>query len=270
MTHAPVIPPADAARPARTDSYRSILRSLTRAQKAAARGAPAYSIYVNRRLGRLLAAGAYKLGLTPNQVTGLSAVFTFAALLSLAVVPPTVVHGILVALGLVIGYALDSADGQVARLRGGGGPAGEWLDHVVDCVKTSTLHLVVLVAAYRYFELSSDLLLLIPIAYAIVGAVNFFAMILNDQLKAVYSGSRKSVYSAGGSTLVRSLLVAPTDYGLMCLIFVLLGTPVVFFGVYSLLFVANLGHTVLALRKWFRDMKLMDPRHTRPTEGTNS
>ena len=69
---------------------------------------------------------------------------------------------------------------------------------------------------------------------------------------------------------MRSLRVAPTDDGLMCLIFVLLGTPVVFFGLYSLLFVANLGHTVLALRKWFRDMKLMDPRHTRPTEGTNS
>ena len=59
------------------------------AQKGRARGAPAYSVFVNRPVGRLLAAIAYRLGLTPNQVTVISAVFTFAGIGLLAVLPPT-------------------------------------------------------------------------------------------------------------------------------------------------------------------------------------
>ncbi|MCU1569988.1 MAG: putative glycosyl transferase [Naasia sp.] len=254
QTYAPAA--GSSARP----GYGETLRTLAVAQKAAAPGAPAYSVYINRKLGRFLAAGAYLLGLTPNMVTAISASFTFAAILAIAIVPPTLFLGIAVALSLAVGYAFDSADGQVARLRGGGGPAGEWLDHVVDCIKISSLHLAVLISAYRFFSLPSDLLLLVPIGYAIVGAVSFFAMILNDQLKAVYSGSKKSKYPSGGSTLLRSLLVVPTDYGLLCLVFVLLGAPQVFFAAYALLFVANLGYTALALPKWFRDMTRIDHR----------
>lgn len=235
-------------------SYRAVVRKLAGAQKAAAPGAPAYSVYVNRRLGRFLAAAAYLVGLTPNGVTAISALFTFSAIISLAVFPPSLLLGLLVTLGLVLGYAFDSADGQVARLRGVGGPQGEWLDHVVDCTKTASLHLAVLITLYRHFALSTEWLLLIPIGYSVVASVNFFAVILNDQLRAVYSGSRKSVYAAGGSTLVRSILLAPTDYGLICYVFVLIAVPWLFVIVYGLLFLANLGHTVLALRKWFGDM----------------
>ena len=54
-------------------SYRDTVRQLASAQKGAARSAPAYSRFVNRRLGRLLAAWAYRRGLSPNAVTGLSA-----------------------------------------------------------------------------------------------------------------------------------------------------------------------------------------------------
>jgi phosphatidylglycerophosphate synthase len=246
--------------------YRDVVRQLAGAQKAVARGAPAYSVYVNRRLGRLIAAAAYLAGLSPNAVTGISAIFTFGAIISLAAFPPSLLLGILVTFGLVIGYALDSADGQVARLRGGGGPQGEWLDHVVDCIKTSSLHLAVLVTMYRHFDLPSEALLMVPIGYTVVASANFFAMILNDQLRAVYSGSRKSVYSAGGSTILRSILVAPTDYGLICFVFLLLAVPGLFVVVYALLFVANTGHTVLALGKWFRDMRNV----ARPSDPTVS
>ncbi len=221
-----------------------------------ARGAPAYSIYVNRPFGRRLAAGAYLLGLTPNVVSLISAVFTFGAIILLATVPPATWLGLVIAMLLVVGYAFDSADGQVARLSGGGSAAGEWLDHVLDCVKSSTLHIAVLISVFLHFELSSQLWLLVPIGFSVVSAVSFFASILNDQLKARYvtvevPGNPKS------STPLRALLGIPTDYGILCLSFLILGWPKLFFAVYVVLFVANFGYLAIASVKWFGDMKML-------------
>jgi phosphatidylglycerophosphate synthase len=236
----------------RAESYGSTVRRLSSAQKSAARGGPAYSIYVNRKLGRYLAAAAHQAGLTPNAVTAISAVFTFSGIIVLALAEPSWTAGLLVTLLLVIGYALDSADGQVARLRGGGSPSGEWLDHVVDSAKVSSLHLAVLITAFNNFDLPNPALLLVPVAFTVVAAVSFFAMILNDLLKAIHSTAKRG----GGRppTLMRSLLGVPTDYGVLCFVFILLGAPAVFFAVYSVLFVLNAGYLALALVKWFRDM----------------
>ncbi|WP_104081615.1 CDP-alcohol phosphatidyltransferase family protein [Cryobacterium sp. Y11] len=242
--------------PARTvrssETYFETVRRLSSAQKTAARGAPAYSIYVNRRVGRYLAAGAYRLGLTPNNVTTISAVFTFSAIGLLAIVEPSWLLGIVVWLLLAIGYAFDSADGQVARLRGGGSPSGEWLDHVIDAIKISTLHLAVLITAFTHFALNDPAWLLVPIGFTAVAAVSFFAMILNDLLKAKHAPL--APLSTAPRTFLRSLLGVPTDYGVLCLAFVLLGAPILFFGLYAVLFVANGLYLVLALSKWFRDM----------------
>lgn len=235
-----------------TESYTEIVARLAGAQKKRAAGAPAYSIYVNRKAGRYLAAGAYKVGLTPNIVTAISAVFTFSGIAMLAILPPAWWVGVAVWLALAIGYAFDSADGQVARLRGGGSASGEWLDHVVDATKISTLHLAVLIMVFRHFEFTDPALYLIPMGYTVVAAVSFFAMILNDQLKAAYGF--KPAADARKSSPLRSLLVIPTDYGFLCLMFLLLGAPVLFFAVYTLMFVANTGHLLLASVKWFRDM----------------
>ena len=65
----------------------------------------------------------------------------------------------------MLGYALDSADGQLARLRGGGSLTGEWLDHVIDSFKISTLHLAVLVMAYRFFP-TPTWWLLVPLVFS--------------------------------------------------------------------------------------------------------
>ena len=231
------------------ESFAEVVARLAAAQKARAPGAPAYSIYVNRPLGRLLAAAAYLGGLTPNVVTAISAVFTFSGIVVITSVPPVPLVGVGIGLLLIIGYALDSADGQVARLRGGGSPSGEWLDHVVDAAKVSSLHLAVLISWFRFLELPSELLLLVPLGFAIVAAVLFFAMILNDFLRARDRGAQRP---AGGG--IRSLLVLPTDYGVLCIAFLLFGVPVVFVPVYGLLLLANTAYAVLALPKWFREM----------------
>ena len=128
--------------------YGSALSALATAQKSSS-GAPAYSRFVNRRLGRWAAAAAWVVGATPNQVTALSAVCTFAGIALVAAVPSGALVAVAVVLLLVVGYALDSADGQLARLRGGGSPAGEWLDHVIDATKIAVLHLAVFASWLR-------------------------------------------------------------------------------------------------------------------------
>ena len=70
-----------------------------------------------------------------------------------------------------------------------------------------------------------------------------------------------------GSTPLRSLAGAPTDYGVLVYVFLLLGLPTAFLVVYGLLLVANLGYLVLALPKWFRDMTALDPNRAPPKEA---
>lgn len=230
-------------------------RNLAMAQKGRARGAPAYSLYVNRPFGRVLASIAHALGLTPNQVTLISAAFTFGGIGLLMIAPPSIGLGVAVWLLLAIGYAWDSADGQVARLRGGGSPAGEWLDHIVDSAKLVTLHVAVVVGAYRFFDIDQDVWLMIPLAFAVISTVTFFGMILNDLLKGRL-GAPQAV-NQGGSSPVRALLGVPTDYGTVCFVFVLWGFPSTFMLAYSLLAVAAALYLCAALVVWFRKMRAL-------------
>lgn len=233
-----------------SESYAEILNRLRGAQKGRARGAPAYSIYVNRPVGRYLAAAAHLVGLTPNQVTAVSAVFTATGIALIAAAPQTVPVGVAVWLLLALGYAWDSADGQVARLRGGGSVAGEWLDHFVDSGKVIALHLAVLVGLYRADV--DEGYLWVPLLFTLVSGMTFFGMILNDLLK----GARGLASSAarGGASTARSLLLLPTDYGVLCLGFVLWGWVAGFQLVYGLLFAAASAFLALAALKWFREM----------------
>ena len=54
------------------------------------------------------------------------------------------------------------------------------------------------------------------------------------------------------------LLKLPTDYGLLCLTFILLGQVTWFVGVYTLLALAMLGYTALVLPKWYGDIRRLD------------
>lgn len=224
---------------------------LAQAQKGHARGAPAYSVYINRRIGRALAAVAFRLGLTPNQVSIISAVHSFAAIALIAAAPVNVPLGIVIALLLVLGYAWDSADGQVARLRGGGSPQGEWLDHFIDTLKISALHLAVLIGLARVLP-GLSWLLLIPIVFTVVASTTFSGMLLNDLLKG--KNAVASTHERGGGTLGRSLVLLPTDFGVLCLVFVLWGWTPAFLVGYGALCVAATLFLALAAVKWFREM----------------
>lgn len=248
-TSAPVRPAPEPREP-----LRATVARLAGAQKSS-KGAPAYSRFVNRPLGRVVAAVAYRLGLTPNGVSAISGTFSLAGILVLAVVRPTPATALAISALLVTGYAFDAADGQLARLRGGGSLAGEWLDHMIDAAKVSSLHIAVAVAVYRWFGVG-DGWVLVPLGFTVVAAVFFFGMILNDQLRRQRGlGARPG---APATSPLRSLAAVPTDYGVLCLAFLLLGAPRAFLVSYTVLFAGTTAYLLAALVAWFRQMQELD------------
>lgn len=235
------------------ETFRGTLDRLAGAQKGAARSAPAYSRFVNRRLGRVLAAWAYRRGLSPNAVTGISALCTFTAIALLPLVAPSALLGVVVSLLLVLGYAFDSADGQVARLTGKGSPAGEWLDHMVDATKIVTLPLALGVGLYR-FDVVDDVWLLVPALHAVAGSVYFFGMILTEQMRRA-AGVVSTAATGGRAPWLRSVLGIPTDYGTTCLVFLLLSVPTAFFVGYAAIVAATLVVAVAAAVSWYGQLR---------------
>ena len=246
-------------------------RALSAGAGKSNRGAPGYSRWINRPAGRQLAILAFRIGLSPNQVTLLSGLTSLVGIVVLALAPATVPVGFLVAFLLALAYALDSADGQVARMQGGGSRTGEWLDHVIDCVKIAALHSAVLVAWYRSYDLP-DAMLLVPIVFGIQASTYFFTKILTDQLRdsAAVSAAAAATPAAGAPVepmtppavsvddgrppVLASLLVLPLDYGLLCLTFVLLGFHQLFVWAYCALALMGVVLLVAAFGKWYRDL----------------
>lgn len=206
---------------------------------------PAYTRWVNRRLARSVAPVAVAWGLTPNVVTFLSAALSISGVAVLVFAPAETLAGIAAATLLAFGYVLDSADGQVARLTRSAGPAGEWLDHVVDAFRTPLIHTGVAIAYYVHHP--DDVWLMgVALAYALLSSGQFMSQILAEQLSTRHGRSM-----AETSGRVKSLVLIPTDPGTLCWAFALWGTPV-FAPLYVLLFAANLVHTVASLRRKHR------------------
>lgn len=235
------------------------MTQLRGAQKPA-RGAAAYSRFVNRPLGRPLAATAAVLGMTPSQVTALSALSTFSGVAAIALLPASIGSSVLISALLVLGYALDSADGQLARLTGAFSLSGEWLDHMFDAAKAVAIHLAVLVAWSRIPGLD-PVLLVVPGLFAVVASVFFFGMIAVDLLRRIHRLQHPEVpveERRGGTSLAYSMLVIPGDYGLLCVLFLLLWLPALFVPVYTLLAVANALLLLAAATRWHRALRALD------------
>nr|WSX81682.1 CDP-alcohol phosphatidyltransferase family protein [Streptomyces sp. NBC_00899]WSX82093.1 CDP-alcohol phosphatidyltransferase family protein [Streptomyces sp. NBC_00899] len=230
-------------------TYRQALRRLAAAQKAA-KGVSLYSRYVNRPAGRVLAAGAYRAGMTPNQVTLVSAAFSGGGIAALAVAAPSWGLAAAVYAALALGFAFDSADGQLARLLGTGGPAGEWLDHVVDCAKITAVHAAVLITFYRHFALPGDTWLLLPLGFQLAAVMIFFGGLLTDKLKPKAAPGAAPVPSR-----LRAVALLPVDYGVFCAVFLLLGSQDAFRYAYLALFAVHAVFLAAFLTKWFRELR---------------
>jgi phosphatidylglycerophosphate synthase len=231
-------------------TFREAMDSLSSSQKSRV-GVSLYSRYINRPVGRVLAAAAASTGVSPNGVTAVSALCTAVGLIVLVISPVGWVTGLFVAVLLVLGFALDSADGQVARLTGRGSLAGEWLDHVVDSGKMVAVHAAVLVAAARQGLLTGPWLL-IPLAYMLVAVVLFSGMTIFELLR------RTRPHPAGpprSPSAIRAVGLLPADYGILALAFLLWGASQIFFVVYAALGALTALITVALLLKWFRVLK---------------
>jgi phosphatidylglycerophosphate synthase len=235
------------------ESFGVTFRRLQHSQKSM-RNAPAWSRWVNRPLGRSLAVVAYHRGLTPNHVTAISAVFTMSALAVVMLVEPSWPVSIGVACALVFGHALDAADGQLARLRGGGSLLGEFFDHTVDAVKCAVVHVAVVVSLYRFGDLASDRWLIVPLAFSAVESVSFFGNVLKDQLRTgrLASGETDGYLRPDPvrQPILPSLVLIPADYGVLALSFALLPGTDAFLAVYTFLFAARAVYLVIGMRRW--------------------
>nr|WP_269449741.1 CDP-alcohol phosphatidyltransferase family protein [Auraticoccus cholistanensis] len=196
----------------------------------------------------MIAAAAARVGATPNQVTLVSGLLTLSGLLVVALVPTSVGSAVAATALLALGYAFDSADGQLARLTRSGSPAGEWLDHVVDAGRNPALHLAVLVALFRFSELPTAYLW-VPLAFTVVVSTRFLALILAEQLR----GPQPATAPDGGQRL-RSLMQLPSDTGVQNLVFLLLPWPTAFATAYGVLFVLNAGLASASLVRKQREM----------------
>lgn len=238
---------------ATTGGFVENLAALRRAQKPS-RGTAAYSRLVNRPAGRIVAAGAHAIGLTPNQATAISAVLSGSGIALIAVVEPSWWLGIIIAMLLAAGYVWDSVDGQLARLRGGGSVAGEWLDHTIDCFKTLSLHLAVLISWYRFSDSEDDRWLLVPVAFTIIAAATYFGLILMPTLRP----PAPPVTDLPPEKPWRTFALLPVDYGLHCWVFVLSGWWWGFATIWTVLMVLCALALAAALRKWWRELRMID------------
>ncbi|WP_298040044.1 CDP-alcohol phosphatidyltransferase family protein [uncultured Microbacterium sp.] len=225
-------------------TFRGHLHALNGAQKNGA-GVPAYMRWINRRLARVIAAASATIGLTPNMVTAFSAALSGAGLAIMIVFPPSWWSAPLTGVLLAAGFVFDSADGQVARLTGRSSPAGEWLDHVVDAVRTPMIHLSVAVAVVLHLP---DLILLAVVAllFTVMSVGQFMSQILAEQLVRDDDGHQPE-----GRGIRKSVMLLPTDTGVLCWSFVLWAVPPLFAVSYGALFVINLVHTAASMRRKF-------------------
>ncbi|MFW0185212.1 CDP-alcohol phosphatidyltransferase family protein [Rothia sp. CCM 9418] len=231
--------------------FRETLAALESAQKPG-HGVPAYTRWVNRRLARYFAAAAVKYGISPNQVTAISAFWSFTGIILIIFAPPTFGTALSISILFALGYALDSADGQVARVTGASSPAGEWLDHVVDSIRVPAVHLAVLISFIRWqddWPVQGWSLWWIPIAFTLQTVGHFMSQILAEQLR----NNRKTAAPPAGGAL-RSFINLHMDAGTLCWIFIFWGWAPAFIAVYALLFCASLATTALSMKRKFQSL----------------
>lgn len=185
-----------------------------------------YTQYINRPIGRLIAFAAYYAGASPNLVTVIS--FSLSAIaigLVFLLSPLGVAEAVTLVAILLLAYAVDSADGRLARLCGVAGAQGEWLDHVLDIIKVTALHGACLFMFTNSKYADVGVLFLANVVILAAAVATFFSPILRDKLDP-------SKYAAGNLKSSARALLLPFDYGVFCLIFLLTPWPDVFSLIY--------------------------------------
>lgn len=240
------------------EHFQQARATLDAAQKPG-NGVPAYTRWVNRRAARLIASFGAASHMTPNMVTTISFLLSLGGMVLMLSQPPHPLQGVGVAVLLALGYIFDSADGQLARLTGRSSKAGEWLDHVVDAVRSPAIHLSVAVALTLY-QPHMWWLALVALVYALITSAQFLSQILAEAF--VRAAGRPQ--TRGGN--LRSWILLPTDPGTLCWSFLLWGlasegaahTVTPFAVLYTALAVIAVAHALMSMRRRYRDLTALD------------
>ncbi len=217
----------------------------------------AYTNVVNQRLALPVTYLAWRLGLSPNALTVLSALCTAAAGALIVVARP---HTLAVALSayllLNLGYVLDSSDGQLARVAGLGSRFGAWLDHLLDGAKIVGLNL-----CFGWCLSDGAAGRAEPgLAYLAMALNVFFQALLffGWNLKVAHFGAKLSAQlgTSRGRVRLLSLPFQLVDWGLFILLTLLLAWPARFFEAYlaygiacAAIASAYLGYSALQMRR---------------------
>jgi phosphatidylglycerophosphate synthase len=244
--------------------------SLTDRVRARVRGHAGISLYgrqVNRRLGGVLARVAYGWGLRPNQVTAASGATSAVAVAVLVLVRPSLLSGVAVWFLVVLAYALDSADGQLARLRGGGTLSGEWFDHVLDAGRMVALHSGVLVMVYRFYGGGAALVL--PLLYVLAASVMFAAGTLAEILLRNH-GVVTPAHGPAPAITLRALLLMPLDIGVVAFSFLLVGSHTAFLAVYGTFLALTVVVGAALMTKWWGQLGAVTGKPVRDVATTTT
>ncbi len=235
--------------------FRHHLSVLDAAQKPG-HGVPAYTRWVNRRGARVVAAAGAAGGLTPNQITAISMLFSVCGMAVLIACPPAPWVGLLTAVLLALGYLFDSADGQLARLTGTSSKTGEWIDHVADAFRSPAIHVAVAVAVVIYRG-DDRWLAVVALIYSLVTSGQFLSQILAE---AFVTGAGRTQRRGG---TMRSFVLLPTDPGVLCWWFVFWGIAPVFALGYTALAVVACLHSTVSLSRRYQDLRALDAAQSR-------
>jgi len=225
-----------------------------------------YTRYVNRNAAMPLTWLLWKAGLAPNAVSLISFCLTHAALVILIAMGTTSTAAVIGYLLLVLGYVLDSCDGQLARVSGRTSKLGGWLDHSFDMVKLINLNLTL---GYVMISTAIEMEAALALPFTAAGLnllsqpAHYFVVCMKCQMFESSGASHDA--ATGGADGdgragfdVRRLAVLPilfmADYGIFIMIVLLLPwqelfVPIYFgYGVFSLmLMAAHFAKTSLAV-----------------------
>lgn len=178
-------------------------------------GTPAYTRYVNRFFGRVLTALVSIFNISPNSVTLISGIITYSAFILLLIIDLTIVYSIGFVFLLIVGYALDSVDGQLSRLKKQGSNFGEWFDHTLDAIKIPLGHATAILLIVTSLEVNEYYLIYFLVILSVSGGV-FLSGILKSKL--IKTDSNKT--NQNNDSFIKSILMLPVDYGTFMLLFI--------------------------------------------------
>ncbi|MBN1971470.1 MAG: CDP-alcohol phosphatidyltransferase family protein [Candidatus Delongbacteria bacterium] len=214
-------------------------------------GTPAYTRYINRWFGRLFASFIALFEITPNAISLLSSIITLISFILFLLLNK--IHfftSLVLVILLMLGYALDSADGQLSRLLIKQSKRGEWLDHTLDAIKIPLGHGVAIFYIINTWAINHSWFVLYLILLSLTSG-RFLSNILKTKL--IDYKSKKSQVDSTNNDVIKSILLLPEDYGVYILLFLFTCKPNLFFVAYTIWGSIIILLSIFGLIKSWRD-----------------